>query len=204
MKYLFFVACLFLTVSFETYAQKYAYIDSDFILSKLPEYKTAKDRLDKLADQWTKDIDEKYTVLNQKKDLFNKEEVLLPTEEKEKRQEELKKLENNTHIAAAPFRHWPFCQTMNSLISDINTAGCGAVDTGNHVDEGRFATAGFAHDTDKFTFVYFEIDAHQCWKISSRGVVCFDHIMNVDEMRWGVAVLADSALFLIFLFTKSL
>jgi outer membrane protein len=95
MKYLFFVACLFLTVSFETYAQKYAYIDSDFILSKLPEYKTAKDRLDKLADQWTKDIDEKYTVLNQKKDLFNKEEVLLPTEEKEKRQEELKKLEND-------------------------------------------------------------------------------------------------------------
>ena len=68
MKYLFFVACLFLTVSFETYAQKYAYIDSDFILSKLPDYKTAKDRLDKLADQWTKDIDEKYTVLNQKKD----------------------------------------------------------------------------------------------------------------------------------------
>ena len=70
MKYLFFIACLFLTITFESHAQKYAYIDSDFILSKLPEYKTAKDRLDKLADQWTKDIDEKYTVLNQKKDLF--------------------------------------------------------------------------------------------------------------------------------------
>ena len=72
-------------------AQKIGYINSDFILSKMPEYKEAKDRLDKLADRWTKEIDERYVALNQKKDLFLREEVLLPSEEKEKRKTELQK-----------------------------------------------------------------------------------------------------------------
>jgi outer membrane protein len=75
-------------------AQKIGYINSEYILGKMPEYKEAKDRLDKLADRWTKEIDERYVVLNQKKDLFLREEVLLPSEEKEKRSEELQKLEN--------------------------------------------------------------------------------------------------------------
>jgi outer membrane protein len=79
---------------FTVSAQKIGYINSEFILSKMPEYKEAKDRLDKLAERWTKEIDERYVVLNQKKDLFLREEVLLPAEEKEKRKEELQKLEN--------------------------------------------------------------------------------------------------------------
>lgn len=74
-------------------AQKIGYINSEYILGKMPEYKEAKDRLDKLADRWTKEIDERYVVLNQKKDLFLREEVLLPSEEKEKRAEELQKIE---------------------------------------------------------------------------------------------------------------
>jgi outer membrane protein len=61
----------------------------------MPEYKEAKDRLDKLSERWTKEIDERYVVLNQKKDLFLREEVLLPTEEKEKRLAELQKLETD-------------------------------------------------------------------------------------------------------------
>ncbi len=86
---------LTLILSFATVnAQKYGFINSDFILSKMPEYKEAKDRLDKMADRWTKEIEERNKVLSQKKEQFNKEEVLLPTEEKEKRQEEILKIEN--------------------------------------------------------------------------------------------------------------
>ena len=75
------------------YGQKYAYIDSDYILGKVPEYKEAKDKLDKLADRWTKEIEERYSVLKLKKDNFAREEVLLPTEEKQKRKEEINKIE---------------------------------------------------------------------------------------------------------------
>ena len=74
-------------------SQKYAYIDSDYILSKMPEYTEAKEQLDKLADRWTKEIEKLYEVLTMKKEAFAREEVLLPTEERTKREEEIKKLE---------------------------------------------------------------------------------------------------------------
>ncbi len=94
MKRILFLVLLFTLSSSLVSAQKYGFINSEFILSKMPEYKEAKDRLDKMADRWTKEIEERYKVLNQKKEQFNKEEVLLPSEEKEKRSEELTKMEN--------------------------------------------------------------------------------------------------------------
>lgn len=74
-------------------AQKYAYIDSDYILSKIPEYAEAKEKLDKLAARWTEEIEQLYSVIQTKKDNFAREEVLLPSEEKKKRQEEIERLE---------------------------------------------------------------------------------------------------------------
>lgn len=74
-------------------SQKYGYIDSDYILSKMPEYQEAKEQLDKLADRWTKEIEKMYDVLAMKKENFAREEVLLPSEERKKREEEIKKLE---------------------------------------------------------------------------------------------------------------
>jgi outer membrane protein len=75
-------------------SQKYAYIDSDYILGKVPDYKEAKDKLDKLADKWTKEIEERYEQVKLKKDNFIREEVLLPDDEKNKRKLELDQLEN--------------------------------------------------------------------------------------------------------------
>ncbi len=75
------------------YCQKYAYIDSDYILSNVPAYSDAKAKLDKLADRWTKEIEQRYQVLSMKKENFAREEVLLPKEEKKKRKEEIEILE---------------------------------------------------------------------------------------------------------------
>ena len=74
-------------------SQKYAYIDSDYILNKMPEYKESKSKLDKMADRWTKEIEKLYEVLQMKKDNFAQEEVVLPKEEKLKRGEEIEQLE---------------------------------------------------------------------------------------------------------------
>ena len=92
-KYLFVLFILFGT--YFANGQKYAYIDSDYILKKMPEYQDSKEKLDKLADRWTKEIEELYETLKTKKDNFAKEEVLLPEEEKNKRSEEIKKLEQD-------------------------------------------------------------------------------------------------------------
>lgn len=92
MKALILAAVLIFGTGF-AYTQKYAYIDSDFILSEMPEYRAAKEKLDKLADRWTKDIEQRYEILKQKKESFDREEVLLPKEERKKRLEEIEKLE---------------------------------------------------------------------------------------------------------------
>ena len=69
------------------YCQKYAYIDSDYILANVPAYSDAKAKLDKLADRWTKEIEQRYHslqqenhLLKQKFDDFKKKEI----EEKKK------------------------------------------------------------------------------------------------------------------------
>lgn len=93
MKHLLLLAALFFGTSFASIAQKYGYIDSDYILNNIEEYKTAKERLDKMVERWTAEIEERYEIIKTKKDNFAREEVLLPAEEREKRQEEIKKLE---------------------------------------------------------------------------------------------------------------
>jgi len=76
-------------------AQTYAFIDSDYILKNVPEYVEAKERLDKMAERWTKEIEDRYEVIKTKKSSFDREEVLLPKEEREKRKSEIEKLEKD-------------------------------------------------------------------------------------------------------------
>jgi outer membrane protein len=93
MKKILFVLLVMFGTSF-AFGQKYGYIDSDYIMANVPEYTEAKEKLDKLAERWTKEIEERYEVLKVKKDNFAREEVLLPEEEKLKRKEEIERLES--------------------------------------------------------------------------------------------------------------
>jgi outer membrane protein len=96
MKHVFLFFILLAGFVIQVNAQALAYIDSDFIMGKIPEYAEAKTKLDKLAETWTKDIEDRYKVVKQQKDNFNKEEILLPSEEKAKRKSEIEKLEKET------------------------------------------------------------------------------------------------------------
>jgi outer membrane protein len=89
-----FLFILFFGMRFAN-AQTYAFIDSDYILKNVPEYVEAKERLDKMAERWTKEIQERYEAIKIKKASFDREEVLLPKEEKEKRKAEIDKLEKD-------------------------------------------------------------------------------------------------------------
>jgi outer membrane protein len=77
-------------------AQSFAFIDSDYMLSNIPEYSESKAKLDKLAETWTKDIEDRFNVIKSQKESFNREEILLPAEEKAKRKSEIEKLEKET------------------------------------------------------------------------------------------------------------
>jgi len=70
-------------------AQKFAYVDSHYILSKIPEYKAAQDQLDQISISWQKDIEAKKSEVDQLYKAYKADEVLLTDEMKEKRQSEI-------------------------------------------------------------------------------------------------------------------
>lgn len=70
-------------------AQKYAYIDSDYILANTPEYKSAQTQIDNLSVQWQKEVEQKYAEIDKLYKAFQAEEVLLTDEMKKKRESEI-------------------------------------------------------------------------------------------------------------------
>ena len=79
------VATLALTAN----AQRYAVIDTRYILDKLPEYKEAQAKIDATAKLWQKEIDLKQDGLNKMYRDFEAEQVMLSDDLKKKREDEL-------------------------------------------------------------------------------------------------------------------
>ena len=57
MKKILLTACSLLLIALASTAQKYAIIDTRYILDKMPEYKSAQAKLDDIAAGWQKEID---------------------------------------------------------------------------------------------------------------------------------------------------
>jgi outer membrane protein len=69
--------------------QRYAIIDSKYILSKVPEYKTAQEKLNQYSEQWQEEIDEKSAELEKMYKNYDAEQVMLSDDLKKKREDEL-------------------------------------------------------------------------------------------------------------------
>lgn len=70
-------------------AQKYAYVNSEYILENIPEYKTAQQSLDNLSVTWQKEIEDKYAIIDKLYKAYQAEQVLLTEEMKKRRQDEI-------------------------------------------------------------------------------------------------------------------
>lgn len=84
-----FSLALLLTISVASsaYAQKFGYIDSEFILTKLPEYKQAQSDLNQAAKKWQTELEDMGKEVNALKDAYKVEEVLLTEEMQKERQD---------------------------------------------------------------------------------------------------------------------
>ena len=82
-------ACCFLLVGTLVQAQKYAIIDTRYILDKMPDYKQAQKQLDEVAAGWQKDIDGKQTELDGMYKAYEAEQVMLSDDLKKKREDQL-------------------------------------------------------------------------------------------------------------------
>jgi outer membrane protein len=88
MKKFILVACAFFLVS-ASYAQRYAIIDTKYILDKMPAYRDAQKNLDEVATGWQKEIDKMQAELDKMYKDFESEQVMLSDELRKKREDQL-------------------------------------------------------------------------------------------------------------------
>ena len=83
-----FLFALVLSTNVAT-AQKYAFIDSQYILDNISEYKAAQQQLDQLSVSWQKEIEAKYAVIDKLYKDYQAEQILLTEEMRRKREQEI-------------------------------------------------------------------------------------------------------------------
>ena len=85
----FLMIGLFLTGSIEVNAQKYAVIDTRYILEKIPDYANAQKELDMIAANWQKEIDAMQSELDKMYKDYEAEQVMLSEDLRKKREDQL-------------------------------------------------------------------------------------------------------------------
>ena len=85
-----FIFALALIISAQVaVAQKFAYVDSKFILSHMPEYVAAQKQINELSADWQAQVEQKYTAIEQLEKSFQAEKILLTEEMKKKREADI-------------------------------------------------------------------------------------------------------------------
>jgi outer membrane protein len=81
---LFAAIVLFASVSF---AQRFAYIDSDYIMENIPEYKAAEQELERISVAWQTEIEQKFSEIDRMYREYQAEAPLLPEEMRRQREQ---------------------------------------------------------------------------------------------------------------------
>lgn len=72
-----------------SYGQKFAYVDTDYILDQIPEYRSAQKKLNEAALGWQKELEEMQARITSLKRNYQAEQVILSEEIKKEREAEI-------------------------------------------------------------------------------------------------------------------
>lgn len=89
MKKISLIIGMVLMTSAMAVAQKYAFVDSEYIRKNIPAFNTAQEQLDKLSKQWEKEVADGYAVVEQMYKSYQNEAPLLSQDMKTKREEDI-------------------------------------------------------------------------------------------------------------------
>ncbi|MGM9475437.1 OmpH family outer membrane protein [Pedobacter sp. GSP4] len=88
MKKYLFIAFL-LCASFGAFAQKFAYVDTEYILKHLPEYKSALSQLEVASKQWQQQVDQNFSEIDRMYKAYQADQVLLTDDMRKRRENEI-------------------------------------------------------------------------------------------------------------------
>lgn len=89
----FLIFLIFLTANSVTFAQKIGVVDTNYILSKMPQYTEAQARLEEQIKAWETELQTLQAEYDAKKAAFENEKVLLVGEQLKQREAEVKNLD---------------------------------------------------------------------------------------------------------------
>ncbi|CDS91706.1 MULTISPECIES: OmpH family outer membrane protein [Sphingobacterium] len=88
------IAFVVVTVS-ATFAQNFAYVNSEYILKHIPEYASAQKQLDDLSQKWQQDVDQQYAEIEKLYKAYQNDQVLLNEDMRRRREDEIVKKEKD-------------------------------------------------------------------------------------------------------------
>jgi outer membrane protein len=71
------------------FAQRFAYVDSDYILKHMPEYASAQKQLSALSAQWQKEVDARFQEIDRLYKAYQADQVLMTPDMKKRREAEI-------------------------------------------------------------------------------------------------------------------
>ncbi|HWB61988.1 MAG TPA: OmpH family outer membrane protein [Chitinophagales bacterium] len=88
-------AVIIMLMGSSAFAQKFAYVDMDYILGKLPQYAEAQKQLDKIADGWQKEVEAKMKEVDDMYKQFQAEQVLMTEPMKQQKMKDIEAKEKD-------------------------------------------------------------------------------------------------------------
>ena len=89
MKKLFISALVLSLFAGSALAQKFAFVDTEYILENIPSFNAAQEELNKISESWETEITAEYEEIDKMYKTYQSERVLLTDEMKKKREEEI-------------------------------------------------------------------------------------------------------------------
>ncbi|MGZ3820916.1 MAG: OmpH family outer membrane protein [Mucilaginibacter sp.] len=89
MKKIILLLVFTFTAFTSTFAQRFAFVDSDYILKHIPEYAAAQKQLSALSDQWQKEVDSRSLEIERLYKSYEADQVLMTADMKKHREAEI-------------------------------------------------------------------------------------------------------------------
>src|SRR5690606_6409505 len=89
MKKLVGILVLSMVASSAAFAQRFAYVDTEYVLKHIPEYLAAQKQLDALSVKWQEEVDNRFAEIENLYKKYQEDQVLLSEEMRRKREDEI-------------------------------------------------------------------------------------------------------------------
>ena len=89
MKKILLTAVFALLLGFSSFAQRFAYIDSQYILNHIPDYISSQKELKALSDQWQKEVDARFQEIDRMYKAYQADQVLMTPDMKKHRESDI-------------------------------------------------------------------------------------------------------------------